>query len=486
VTVGAFIEAVRRRWPWVAGAVVLALLIGLLGSLAATPSYSATARVFFSLEHGNSANELAQGSTYTEKAVDSYALLATTPAVLEPVIESENLDTSVSSLAGQVSTSVVPDTVVVDISVNDPAPRRAAALANAVAQQLGATVEELAPQTEDGGPSVRATTVAPAVPPSSPQSPRTLLNLAAALFAGLFLGALTAVFREATDTRVRSPEGVAVVTPLPVLASLDAAPMADGRRGLVVTEAPRSIQAEAYRALRTAVQFLGERGRTLSLLVTSSRPGEGKSTVAANLAIALAEAGSTVALVDADLRRPSVAETFGLEQGAGLTTVLIGQAEVEDVLQRWGASGLRVLTTGPLPPNPSELLAAPAMAEVLAELERTHDVVIFDTAPLLAVTDAVVLSRVVSGTLVVGDSTKLRRKELRSALTLLKRSGARVVGIVLSHVRQRSDVYGYASSLEVDRETAALALSAVSRFGRRPRSAASEDTRDTRPSAPVR
>ncbi|SNR41458.1 polysaccharide biosynthesis tyrosine autokinase [Blastococcus mobilis] len=465
MSVGAFVAVIRRRWTWVTAAVLFAVVVAGIGSAAATRSYSATASVFFSLQFGNSANELAQGSNYTQQAVTSYALLARTPTVLQPVIDAQGSDTSVRALAGQVSTSVVPDTVVVDVTVSDPSPARAVELADAVAEQLGTTVEELAPATQDGKPTVEATTVAPAVEPRSPDSPRTALNLAAALVAGLFVGVLAALARDATDTRVRSPEDVSTVTPLPVLASLDAGPAVDGRRSLVVSAAPYSIEAEGYRALRTAVQFVVEPGRTLSLQITSARPGEGKSTVAANLAIALAEAGLTVALVDADLRRPSVADTFGLEHGAGLTSVLIGQADVEDVLQPWGPSGLRLLTTGPLPPNPSELLAAPAMTDLVATLERTHDVVIFDTAPLLAVTDAVVLSRAVSGTLLVGDSTKLRRKELRAGLSLLERAGARVVGMVLSHVRQRADVYGYASSMEADQETAALALTAVRRGG---------------------
>jgi capsular exopolysaccharide synthesis family protein len=246
---------------------------------------------------------------------------------------------------------------------------------------------------------------------------------------------------------VRTAEDLASVTTLPLLASLDTAPSGTGARALVVNAAPQSNRAEAFRALRTSVQFLAQPDRTLSLLVTSARPGDGKSTVAANLALALAESGLRVALVDADLRRPSVADTFDLEGAAGLTTVLIGQAGLDDVLQEWGSAGLHVLTSGPLPPNPSELLASPAMAAVLAELEAAHDVVVVDTAPLLPVTDGVVLSRVVSGTLVVGHARRTRRAVLREALTLLQRVDARVVGVVLSHVRQRDeDTYGYGAA----------------------------------------
>ncbi len=474
MSVGAFLAALRRRWIWVALSVVLAVAAALLESAAATPQYSATASEFFSIDVGNTASELAQGSTYAQNTVASYALLARTPTVLQPVVDSENLAGGVLALADRVTAEVVPGTVVVDVSVTDPSPAKAAELANAVTQQLGTAVEALAPVTQAGKPSVRATTVASAVVPGSPVSPRTTLYLLVALLGGLVGGALLALARDATDTRVRTPEDVAMVTPLPVLASVDTPPAADGRRRLVVSSEPHSVQAERYRSLRTAVQFTRQPGRSLSLLVTSARPREGKSTLAANLAIAFAEAGLSVALLDADLRRPSVGDTFGLEQGAGLTSVLIGMAEIGDVRQSWGPSGLHVVTTGPLPPNPSELLSSPAMEELLATLEATHDVVILDGAPLLAVTDSVLLSRLVSGTLLVGDSTKLRRRELRSALALLERAGSRVVGVVLGHVRQRSDSYGYgyAADAPTDQATAALARTAVSRSSASVRDAA--------------
>jgi succinoglycan biosynthesis transport protein ExoP len=271
--------------------------------------------------------------------------------------------------------------------------------------------------------------------------------MAIGLLAGLIVGILAGLARDLTDTRVRNADDLGRVTDLPLLATLDNPPDEGDRRDLVVVNAPRSPQAEAFRSLRTAVQFMARPGQALSLLVTSSRPAEGKSTVAANLALTLAEAGLRVVLVDADLRRPSVADTFDLEGAAGLTSVLIGQAELDDVLQEWGASGLHVLTTGPLPPNPSELLASPAMAELLDRLGADHDVVVIDTAPLLPVTDAVVLARLTAATMVVGDASRTRRAVLGQALSLLRRVDARLVGVVLTHVRQRgSDVYGYESA----------------------------------------
>lgn len=444
MTLGAFLTLLRRRWAWVVTAVVVGVGLMDVASVTATRTYTATASVFFSLEFGNSASDLAQGSNYTQGQVASYALLARTPTVLGPVIEQQHLATSVRTLAGQLATSVVPDTVIVQLSVTDSSPARAAAIANAVARQLGTTVEGLAPVSGAGKPAVEATTVATADEPRHPVTPRTTLNLLVGLVGGVLVGALAALARDVTDTRVRSAEGVAAVTRLPVLASLDTPPTPAGHRALVVNTAPRSVEAESFRALRTAVGFARRPGRPLVLLVTSATPAEGKSTVAANLALALTEAGSRTVLVDADLRRPSVASTFRLEGDAGLTSVLIGEAELADVLQPWGTKGLDVLTSGPLPPNPSELLSSPAMSALIAELGADHDAVVIDTAPALAVTDSAVLAPVASGVVLVGAVSMLRRNHLRQVLELLDRSDGRVIGLVLTHVRrQRTDVYAY-------------------------------------------
>lgn len=438
------LQLLRRRWRWTVAVAFAGLLVAGAGSLATPSSYQAGSSIFFSLRFGDSADDLAQGSAYAQNQVASYALLAGTPAVLDPVIVELGLETTPQALAGQVSAEVESGTVVLQVRVSDASPARAAELTNAVTEQLVATVADLAPRTADGQPTVEGVTVAPAVAPSSPSEPRTTLNLAIGLLAGLALGMGAAVVRDLTDTRVRTAEDLAQVTDLPLLAGLDTPPGADADRDLVVVTAPRSPSAEAFRSLRTAVQFTARPGQPLTLLITSSHAAEGKSTVAANLAETLAETGLRVALVDADLRRPSVADAFGLEGAAGLTTVLIGQAGLDDVLQDWGSSGLHVLTSGPLPPNPSELLSAPAMADVLAQLGASHDVVLVDGAPLLPVTDSAVLARLVSGTMLIADASRTRRPAVLRSLGLLERVGARVVGVVLTHVRQRAaDGYGY-------------------------------------------
>ena len=441
-----YLDLLARRWLTVVvvGALCVGASLGL--SLTATPVYTASASLFFSLQTGNNANELAQGSNFTQNQMASYAALATTAAVLSPVIAELDLSTDPRDLARQVRASTPNDTVVLEIRATSSSAGQAADIANSVAEQLTVAVDGLAPVDAIGKPTVTSAVVDPAEEPEFQTSPNTRANLVIGALLALILGGLAALLREALDTRVRTADDLGHVTSLPLLASLDTPSGSAGGRDLVVVGAPRSPRAESFRSLRTAVQFTARPGTPMSLLVTSSRPAEGKSTVAANLALTLAEAGMRVALVDADLRRPSVADTFDLEGAAGLTSVLIGRAELGDVLQEWGRSGLHVLTTGPLPPNPSELLGSPAMADLLRQLEVSHDVVVLDGAPLLPVTDAAVLARLTSATLVVADASRTRRPVLAEALTTLARVEARVTGVVLTHVRQNTaEVYGYES-----------------------------------------
>lgn len=437
----------QRRWRWLAGAVLAGLVGGLGATLLATPTYQATAGTFFSLQYGNSAADLVQGSTYTQNQVESFATLATTPVVLTPVVEELGLDVSAQALATRITASAPLDTVLVEVSVTDVSAEQSARIANAVAESLSRTVEELAPEDADGDPTVQATTVAPAEVPSGQASPDLVVDLAAGLLLGLLAGLGLVALRELSDTRVRDAETLATLTPLPVVGSIGVLPRSADRPVVVELE-PHGTAAESFRQLRTNLRFLGlsrdDEGATGAQVVsvTSSLAAEGKSTVAANLAVALAETGR-VLLVDADLRRPSVATVLGLEGAAGLTTVLVGEAEPADVVQEWGAAGLHVLTAGALPPNPSELLGSPAMAALLARLRGEYDHVVLDTAPVLPVADAAILSRVVDGTLVVANVTRVRRHQLTETLTGLDRLGGRTLGVVLNQVRRDESAYTY-------------------------------------------
>jgi capsular exopolysaccharide synthesis family protein len=323
-------------------------------------------------------------------------------------------------------------------------------VANAVASSLAAAVEQLAPEDDEGRSTVSAATVTPAQAPDGPASPDLLLDLGIGLVLGLLLGGALAWARDTLDSRVRDAAALAEVTALPVVGTLGVLPRALAGRPVVVAH-PHHPHAESFRHLRTNVQFLqvadaatgvGEASAHV-VLTTSSLSNEGKSTVALNLACVLAETGARVLLVDADLRRPTVATSLGIEGGAGLTTALIGQAAWYDLVQEWGTAGLSVLTSGPVPPNPAELLGSPAMLGLIGQMRTRYDYVVIDTAPVLAVTDGVVLSRAVDGTLVVANAARVRRAQLAESLEALTRVGGRVLGVVLNQVQREAESYDY-------------------------------------------
>jgi polysaccharide biosynthesis transport protein len=450
MTGGGALTVLRRRWTWIVSAVLLGAVVGCLHTAFTAPTYRATAEVFFSLQYGNSASDLVQGSNYAQNQVTSFARLATTPAVLEPVIDDLGLQVTPRGLAERVEASAPLDTVLVEISVAAPTAADSVELADAVAESLSVVVEELAPVDAEGRAAVDATTVARAELPTGPVRPDPVLDLVLGLAGGLALGLCVAWAREMSDVRVHDAEDLGSVTDLPLLGSIGVLASGAERRAVVAAE-PHSSQAESFRQLRTNLQFVeigGDRrhARAQVVATTSSVAGEGKSTVATNLALALAETGARVLLVDADLRRPTVADVLGLEAGAGLTTVLLGQATTEEVLQEWGTAGLQVLTSGPLPPNPSELLGSAAMQALVDRWRDDYDHVVLDVPPLLPVADAAILARVADGTAVVVGAGTVRRPQLSAALQSLANVGARVLGVVLNKVPRSEDVYGYATS----------------------------------------
>lgn len=430
-----YLAALRKHWVLIGALAALGLVGGYAWSSQIPPTYRATAGVYVTVPQTASVGELVQGSNYAQARIESYAQLATKPYVLEPV--AEQLGVSSRALAGSVSAAAPLNTVILEISAVDGDPERAAAIANAVSEQLSAAVAELENPGTEAAPHVDLTLVARATPPRHPIAPNTRLNAATALGVGLLLGVGLALARSVLDTRVRTVRDVRRATSTPVLASVQR-DRRSRRDPVVVQRDPFGHQAEAYRRLRTNLRFLAFSGAGRSLVVTSSLPGEGKTTTAVNLAIAMAEADARVLLIDADLRRPSVAGLLGMEGSVGLTTVLIGEVEAADVVQRWGAGSLDVLPAGQIPPNPSELLDSPAMATLLRDLRSHYDVILLDSAPLLPVTDGAVLSRMTDGALVVVGCRTVRRQQLADALTSLDTVDARVLGLVLNQVSAKS------------------------------------------------
>lgn len=430
-----YIRILRKNWIIILVATLVGVGAAAVYSLTRTPEYESSSTIAVSTQTGGTAAELQQGSNFAQTRINTYVGLVTKPIVLNPVIAQLDLGTTAEQLAKNVAASAALNTTLITITVTDADPIAAAERANAIAASLTAVVPEIEPQIGEGGSPVRLTRVSDAQPALTPSSPNVPLNLALGCLVGLALGVGFAVLRTVLDTRVRSQRDVAQVTDRPLIGAI----AFDGKakeRPLIVHADPLSPRAESFRALRTNLQFLDMGGRS-SFVVTSSIPSEGKSTTTINLAIALADAGKKVALIDTDLRKPKVAEYLGIEGGAGLTDVLIGRVRVGDVMLPWGGRSLFVLPAGKIPPNPSELLGSQQMQTLLEVLERDFDVVLCDAPPLLPVTDAAILSKSTSGAIVTVATGRTTRHQLEYAIEALQTVGAKVAGIVMTMVPTR-------------------------------------------------
>ncbi len=415
------------------------LVLGVLGATgaysfaAATPSvYEASTSVLVTSELGSSGSDLVQGSTYVENLVSSYVLLARSEKVLQPVIDQLNLDASPRQLARVVSAESPLNTVLINVSVKGRDPKQAANLADAVTDSLARAVADVSPVV-GGKPAIRLTTTQSADVPRNPVEPNRYRWTALGALAGLLLGVGYALLRRTLGSAIADAADVARVTRVPVVGEI-----VEARKGMTlpasVLQDPSGIEAESLRGLAANLSFLGVDKGLRSLVMTSGSPGESKSSIAAATALVLAEAAKRVLLIDADMRAPSLHLLANLDNSIGLSTVLIGGHKLEVAAQPWGADGLHVLTSGPLVPNPGQLLSSDAMRSLIARAEESYDVVVVDSGPLLSVVDAVWLGHMVDGVLVVVRRGRTSTRTLLKTLDTLESANTPISGVVISRV----------------------------------------------------
>ncbi|WP_136055510.1 polysaccharide biosynthesis tyrosine autokinase [Microbacterium sp. K24] len=431
-----YLRVLRRQLVLVVAGLLIGLSTGALVAMLTPPRYEASADVMVTVQVSDTAtsSDRALATSYAMQAVGTYRTVLTSSLVLSPVIEDLNLSTSPERLAGRISTDAAVNSAIISISVENRNPGQAARIANAVTESFTTVVTEtLEKREQETAYSVRLVTLQSAQVPTVPVAPNLPLSLVVGALIGLAVGIGVALLRATLDQRVRTASDVEASVAVPVLGQIpldaDAA-----EHPLAVSSAPQGQRAEAFRALRTNVRFLFSKGQGV-FVITSSGPGEGKSTTAGNLALAFADAGHRVALVDGDLRLPRIAEYFGIEGGIGLSDVLAGRVELNDVIERWGRSALFILPAGTVPPNPAELLGSRTMAQLVEALTAAFDVVIIDAPPLLLVTDAAVIARVATGAILVAASGSTHAAHLADAGKGIEAVDARVLGTVLTKVR---------------------------------------------------
>lgn len=452
-----YVSILMKNWVLIVITSILGVAAGAGFSLLATPEYQSKTQLYVSVRSGaGTATDMVQGANFSRQIVNSYVDVIKTGVVLDPVVEKLGLEMTSSELAAQITADSPTDTALISISVTSPSSTQAAEIANEVGESFKNVVQtQLEPDAEAGMSPVKLTTTQAAIAPKTPIGPNVLMNIALGLLVGLAIGVGIALLRSAFDTRIQSLRDVEAITEKPLLGGIiDDADVE--KQPLTMKNKPYSPMAESYRTLRTNLQFLNVDQESSVFVITSANPGEGKSTTSVNLALALAESGARVALVEADLRLPRVSKYLGVEGNAGLTDILIGKAELNDVLQRWGRTQLFYLPAGRIPPNPSELLGSDAMKKIIAELDESFDYVIIDAPPTLAVTDAAVIGHANVGLLLAVASGSTKKPELEAALATLEHAGANVLGVIVTMLPSKAAAgygygnYGYGAPEKID------------------------------------
>lgn len=442
-----YLKILRAHWLGVLALTLLGIGAAWGWSVTQPRVYTATTSAIINPADGTGdAGARLVGNQLAQSVVKSYLDIGSWRSVAEYVIADLGLADSSDALVSRVDVSNPLDTVVLRVTADAASPEGARDLAESWVRGMIAEIEKL-----EGAGDAAAVTVVPgdsARLPTEPSSPNTRLNLALGALVGLALGVGYAVMRHVLDQRVRNPRAIEAQTGVAVIGTLpEARELAGERRVLGFSgDDGASPVAEATRELRTNLRFIDVDRPPRTIVVTSPLPGDGKSTVAANLAVSLAAAGEKVVLIDADLRRPTVATLFGLLEGAGLTDLLTDRARLGDVAQQVGMTpNLTVIAAGRVPPNPSEVLGSQRMRDLMAELSRDA-IVIIDTPPLLPVTDAAVLASSADGAVVVVSAGRTTYEMMQRSLANLGKARARPLGVVLNKVPRHgagATYYGY-------------------------------------------
>lgn len=375
-----------------------------------------------------------------DQILRTYASLMTKRPLLEAVSTQLGLKIRPEDLAKEITVTPEPNTTILDVAVRDTNPALARDLANGLVADVIGEVKNF-PNAKPGDALV---VVAPAVLPDNPVSPNKTLNVAIAFAAGLLLALGLAFLLDYLDQSIKSDSDLTEQLGLFVLSHIGYMPAGQGKGGELVTLDSQSHAAESYNALRTSILFSGLDQELKEIVVTSPGPGEGKSRTAANLAVALAHAGHNTLLVDADFRRPSQHKIFSRIRNVGLSNLILQDVPENEAITVVDAMpNLWLLTSGPTPPNPSELLGSGRMRELMSRLRSDFTYVVVDTPPVNAVTDALILAAFANGTVLVIEQGHTTFPALGRAKQMLDRVGAHTIGAVMNKVRASAGVYSY-------------------------------------------
>jgi capsular exopolysaccharide synthesis family protein len=446
VTLLDFVRLTRANVKLIFVCFSLGLLAAFLWTMTRPVVYASTSIAQVNVGANNDVSSMAAAMGLSAKLADQYSAFVGSSQVATIVTKEYGIPPGLVRLSGaadELTSSVL-------VTGYAATPEDASALSDAgVAATIQFANDDAAsslPQGSSQATLVRMTKVSPAGLPLSPYSPNYTPNLMAGGFLGIILGYVAALVRINLDRKLRNVDEVEELIDTPVLAIVPDVKDLDRKQtdgGFEKTF--RGPHAEAFRQLRTNFRFIDVDNPIRTVVITSANEGEGKSTVAANLARVLASAGQDTILVDADLRRPVVAGVFGVDAQVGLAQVLVGDVTAEEALQETGIEHLQVMSAGRVPHNPSELLGSHRMQLLLAELAEGH-LVVLDAPPLLPVTDAALLAGISDGAMVVFAIGQTYKEQAKLAKRRLAQTGGRMLGVVLNRAPLRglgAVVYGY-------------------------------------------
>lgn len=440
-----FFQLLRDHWKLIAAVTVLAGLGSAALTARMTPRYGSSVTFYVSAQTNQTDPAMAySGALLSQQAVQSYADLLTGPRLASSVISYLRLPMTPAKLAAEISARPIPQTVLLTATVTDTSPQRAQMLATAVGIRFVRLVSVLERPPGQKHPTVRVTVVAPATLSSIPVSPNRVRNVGLALALGLLVGIAFAAARRSLDTSIKSTDQLAALTAGgPVLGTVPF-DSAARKQPLVADDDPLGRRLEAYRKVRTNLQFIDIDVPHKALLFTSCLVEEGKSSTVCNLAITAARFGTRVIVVEADLRRPRATGYLGLPNGVGVTDVLVGRVELGEAIQTWGADLFDVLASGPTPPNPSDLLGSQRMSQLIEQLRGSYDLVLVDAPPVLPFADAVATAPACDGAILIVRYGKARVAQLQQAREALVAVGSPILGSVLNMTPARQHPeYGY-------------------------------------------
>lgn len=442
VTVIDFVRILRRNWMLLVVGALIGAAVGAAYLLTRPTYYVATSTGIVVAGDSASVGNVMAGNSVAEQRAGSYITLLNTGAVAAGVAQDLEKLGNPAAAGGSYSARVVAGTSLMNVSATGATPQNAQDLANAALRALSVEALRLETYAQTQGNEVsveemrKLTSIyilayEPAVLPSSPVRTDAVQTVGIGLALGLALAASWALVRKQFDVRVRTQADVEELTGHAVLGVIP-----DTRDLKKQREAPGSVldmghAGEALRQLRTNLRFAKVDQPPRAVVVTSANPGEGKSTIASNLAALIAKSGQDVVLIDGDLRKPMQATIFGLDAQIGLTQVLAGDVTVEDALVQTPTERLSLLPSGRIPPNPSELAGSRRMQELIEDLARTHFVVV-DAPPLLSVTDGGLLAAASDGAILVGVVGKTHKAEMAMCTKQLAQVGAAMLGSVLN------------------------------------------------------